>query len=134
MKPAQNRMHNQIARALIVRLADELGKMKPAPEIQVYIEKRMDAIWENVPIRVGKLVPDGIILVKESKKSKRKSQCLIVEFARSYSATPKALEAARAFKRNAYHTIETYLRRRLEEEVKQVPLIMSILAISNSIC
>ena len=132
IKDAQQKMHNDIAAALIMAITSEQQKLKPKPMTETYIETTVKTLWSTAPIGIRNFQPDGVIWVKENEHATRKSRIIIVEFTRTYTITEKEMNEAQTIKRNTYHNLVTYLKEKMQGtgiEIELCPLAMSTLAL-----
>ena len=108
---AQHTMHDAIAQVLIQHLTDTLASQGPLPlTMEVYVAKRVDAIWPDCPKGIADFAPDGIIISDRQGAGKQPPRVIVFEFARSYTIEEDELLSVGAAKRNQYQSLVQYLR------------------------
>ena len=132
VKDARQKMHNEIAEALITTMAKEQQRLKPKPEVEKFVEKQVEILWPNSPAGLRHFQPDRVLWVREPPKSTRRSRIIIIEFTRTYTIMEKEMKEAQAIKRNAYHNLVTHLKEKTQGTgtvIEMCPLAMSTLAL-----
>ena len=119
---AQSEMHNEIVQALV-------GAIKEArPDLQIFQERSAGSIWPDIATydeAMAGFVPDAVGIDERGKT------VVVIEFARSMTDETDGMEARAWAKRNHYHGLEVYLRRRHKQPewtVRTDTYIMNVLA------
>eukprot|EP00961_Rhodomonas_salina_P058156 781842-Rhodomonas_salina.3 len=128
---AQQKMHDEIASALVLGTAEVLSRQgQVQPRVEKHLAPRVDSLWPDCPPELRDFVPDGIILTYAYPTSREPSRVLIIEFARSYTIKHDEMVTAGAAKHNQYHHLERFLRNQYPgHEVHCQSYIISVLGV-----